>query len=126
MPYGCMGLAFRRLATGSHRTPHNCNLGSPSLTQNVLRCSNVPPPRSACRQSFTCFEEGCHHSLTCLPVVRCAACRMVRLIAAGLVEVGHGRVSPQQFRRQLEAGSRAALQVEAAPPHGLYLQKVGR
>lgn len=51
---------------------------------------------------------------------------MVRLIAAGLVEVGHGRVSPQQFRKQLEAGSRAALQVEAAPPHGLYLRKVRR
>ncbi|WIA08941.1 hypothetical protein OEZ85_008358 [Tetradesmus obliquus] len=50
--------------------------------------------------------------------------RMVRLIAAGLVEVGHGRVSPQQFRKQLEAGSRPALQVEAAPPHGLYLRKV--
>lgn len=60
------------------------------------------------------------------PAVCCLACRMVRLIAAGLVEVGHGRVSPQQFRKQLEAGSRAALQVEAAPPHGLYLRKVRR
>jgi hypothetical protein len=58
------------------------------------------------------------------PTCFCLACRMVRLIAASLVEVGHGRVTPQQFKKQLEAGARAALQVEAAPPHGLYLQKV--
>lgn len=50
---------------------------------------------------------------------------MVRLIAAGLVEVGHARISPAQFKKLLDAGDRAALPVEAAPPHGLYLQQVG-
>lgn len=50
---------------------------------------------------------------------------MVRLIAAGLVEVGHGRISPTQFRKLLLAGDRQGLAVEAAPPHGLYLEKVG-
>jgi tRNA U38,U39,U40 pseudouridine synthase TruA len=50
---------------------------------------------------------------------------MVRLIAAGLVEVGHGRISPAQFRKLVVAGDRQGLPVEAAPPHGLYLEKVG-
>lgn len=49
---------------------------------------------------------------------------MVRLITAGLVEVGHGRISPAQFKKLLSKGDRAALPVEAAPPHGLYLSKV--
>lgn len=58
--------------------------------------------------------------------VRACVCRMVRLIAAGLVEVGHGRISPAQFRKLLVAGDRQGLPVEAAPPNGLYLEKVGR
>eukprot|EP00879_Flechtneria_rotunda_P027255 GHRR01029181.1.p2 GENE.GHRR01029181.1~~GHRR01029181.1.p2 ORF type:complete len:206 (+),score=87.95 GHRR01029181.1:964-1581(+) len=50
--------------------------------------------------------------------------RMVRLIAAGLVEVGHGRISPRRFKQLLAAGDRSLLPIEAAPPQGLYLQKV--
>lgn len=53
------------------------------------------------------------------------SCRMVRLIAAALVEVGHGRMTPAQLKRVLDAGNRAALTIEAAPAHGLYLQQVG-
>jgi tRNA U38,U39,U40 pseudouridine synthase TruA len=49
---------------------------------------------------------------------------MVRLIAAGLVEVGHGRITPAKFKKLLEAGDRTGLPVEAAPPTGLYLEKV--
>jgi hypothetical protein len=49
---------------------------------------------------------------------------MVRLIAAGLVEVGHGRITPAKFKKLLEAGDRTGLLVEAAPPNGLYLDKV--
>jgi tRNA U38,U39,U40 pseudouridine synthase TruA len=51
-------------------------------------------------------------------------CRMVRLIAAGLVEVGQGRLSAVQFKKLLDAGDRALLKVEAAPPYGLCLEKV--
>lgn len=51
-------------------------------------------------------------------------CRMVRLITAGLVEVGHGRISPAQFKGLLAKGDRSGLPVEAAPPNGLYLTKV--
>ncbi|KAF8072846.1 truA1 [Scenedesmus sp. PABB004] len=50
--------------------------------------------------------------------------RMVRVIAAGLVEVGHGRLRPAQFKQLLDAGDRARLEVEAAPPHGLVLERV--
>jgi tRNA U38,U39,U40 pseudouridine synthase TruA len=50
---------------------------------------------------------------------------MVRLVAAGLVEVGHGRITPAQFKKALAAGDRSALPVEAAPPNGLYLEQVG-
>lgn len=50
--------------------------------------------------------------------------RMVRLITAGLVEVGHGRMTPAQFKKVLAAGDRSSLPVEAAPPHGLYLDRV--
>jgi hypothetical protein len=49
---------------------------------------------------------------------------MVRLIVAGLVEVGHGRMSAAQLQQVLQAGDRSRLPVEAAPPHGLYLSKV--
>jgi hypothetical protein len=48
---------------------------------------------------------------------------MVRLLAAGLVEVGHGRVTPLQLQGILRKGQRDALP-EAAPPHGLYLMQV--
>lgn len=51
---------------------------------------------------------------------------MVRLIAAALVEVGQRRMSPAQFRALLAAADRSKLRVEAAPPHGLYLDKVRR
>lgn len=49
---------------------------------------------------------------------------MVRLIAAALVEVGHGRMTPAQFGKVVAAGDRSALTVEAAPAHGLYLRQV--
>lgn len=48
---------------------------------------------------------------------------MVRMLAAGLVEVGHGRLSPAGLRELLEAADRSRLP-EAAPPHGLYLARV--
>jgi len=48
---------------------------------------------------------------------------MVRLLTAALVEVGHGRMSPQQVRQVLQSGDRSKLP-EAAPPHGLYLMQV--
>eukprot|EP00878_Enallax_costatus_P034684 GHUV01038477.1.p1 GENE.GHUV01038477.1~~GHUV01038477.1.p1 ORF type:complete len:341 (+),score=98.26 GHUV01038477.1:636-1658(+) len=50
--------------------------------------------------------------------------RMVRLIAAALVEVGHRRMTPSQFLKVLDSGDRSALTVEAAPAHGLYLTQV--
>lgn len=59
-----------------------------------------------------------------LLVAVCRLCRMVRCLAAGLVEVGHGHMTPAQFKKVLAAGDRAALTVEAAPPHGLYLKEV--
>lgn len=46
------------------------------------------------------------------------------MIAAGLVEVGHSRLTPAQFRKLLLRGDRSALPVDAAPPHGLYLEQV--
>ncbi|PNW79181.1 hypothetical protein CHLRE_09g405150v5 [Chlamydomonas reinhardtii] len=49
--------------------------------------------------------------------------RMVRMLAAGLVEVGHGRITPQGLLKLLEKGDRSALP-EAAPPTGLYLASV--
>ncbi|KAG2429559.1 hypothetical protein HXX76_010794 [Chlamydomonas incerta] len=49
--------------------------------------------------------------------------RMVRMLAAGLVEVGHGRITPQGLRKLLERGDRSALP-EAAPPTGLVLAAV--
>lgn len=50
--------------------------------------------------------------------------RMVRLIAAALVEVGHGRLSPLELRDLLESGDRSRLPIAAAPPHGLCLHRV--
>lgn len=49
--------------------------------------------------------------------------RMVRMLVASLVEVGHGRLSPGQIGQILESGDRGRLP-EAAPPHGLYLMRV--
>jgi hypothetical protein len=46
------------------------------------------------------------------------------MIAAALVEVGHGRVSPQALAQLVAAGDRAGLAVEAAPAAGLVLQQV--
>jgi len=59
-----------------------------------------------------------------MPCCAVLSCRMVRLITAGLVEVGHGRMTPAQFKKVLAAGDRSSLPVEAAPPHGLYLDRV--
>jgi hypothetical protein len=49
---------------------------------------------------------------------------MVRVLVAALVEVGHGRLTPEAARDLLESGDRGRLPVEAAPPHGLYLVRV--
>ncbi|KXZ49697.1 hypothetical protein GPECTOR_20g554 [Gonium pectorale] len=49
--------------------------------------------------------------------------RMVRMLAAGLVEVGHRRLSPAGLAQLLARADRSALP-EAAPPHGLYLSAV--
>ncbi|GLC53532.1 hypothetical protein PLESTB_000759800 [Pleodorina starrii] len=49
--------------------------------------------------------------------------RMVRMLAAGLVEVGHRRLSPEGLRELMLRADRSALP-EAAPPHGLYLARV--
>ncbi|GIL44170.1 hypothetical protein Vafri_1700 [Volvox africanus] len=49
--------------------------------------------------------------------------RMVRMLAAGLVEVGHRRLTPAGLRELLQRADRSALP-EAAPPHGLYLARV--
>jgi hypothetical protein len=48
---------------------------------------------------------------------------MVRLLAAGLVEVGQGRLTPQQLQQVLAGGDRSKLP-EAAPACGLYLKQV--
>ncbi len=45
------------------------------------------------------------------------------MLAATLVEVGAGRLCASQVARALAAGDRHALP-EAAPPHGLYLDRV--
>ena len=45
------------------------------------------------------------------------------MIAAGLVEVGHGRLSPAKLASILASGDRKLLP-EAAPPHGLFLDRV--
>ncbi|GIL87313.1 hypothetical protein Vretimale_1737 [Volvox reticuliferus] len=49
--------------------------------------------------------------------------RMVRMLAAGLVEVGHRRLTPAGLLELLRRADRSALP-EAAPPHGLYLARV--
>ncbi|MEW5308600.1 MAG: hypothetical protein WDW38_000545 [Sanguina aurantia] len=49
--------------------------------------------------------------------------RMVRMLAAALVEVGHHRMTPGKLQQALQQGDRALLP-EAAPPHGLYLRRV--
>ncbi|KAG2488767.1 hypothetical protein HYH03_012765 [Edaphochlamys debaryana] len=50
--------------------------------------------------------------------------RMVRMLAAGLVEVGHRRITPAGLAEALAAADRSALPIEAAPPHGLVLSRV--
>lgn len=45
------------------------------------------------------------------------------MLAAGLVEVGHHRLSPAGLGELMLQGNRSALP-EAAPPHGLYLARV--
>lgn len=49
--------------------------------------------------------------------------RMVRLIVGTLVNVGKGKLSPEQFRHILESGEKSKF-VHAAPPWGLYLKEV--
>ena len=49
--------------------------------------------------------------------------RMVRSIVALLLEVGRGRLAPEDVRRLLDAGGRA-LDGRAAPARGLTLEKV--
>ncbi|MGQ0608560.1 MAG: tRNA pseudouridine(38-40) synthase TruA [Chloroflexota bacterium] len=49
--------------------------------------------------------------------------RMVRSIAALLIEVGRGRLAPDAVEHVLDAGARA-LHGRAAPPHGLTLERV--
>ncbi|KAF5833245.1 pseudouridine synthase [Dunaliella salina] len=48
---------------------------------------------------------------------------MVRVIVGALVEVGHGRISPAKFAQAVADANRDAFP-EAAPAHGLYLERV--
>ena len=48
---------------------------------------------------------------------------MVRIIAGTLIEIGHGKLSPDAFARAIESGDRLALG-PTAPPHGLELTEV--
>lgn len=48
---------------------------------------------------------------------------MVRVIVGALVEVGHGRISPAKFAKAVAEANRDAFP-EAAPAHGLYLERV--
>jgi tRNA pseudouridine38-40 synthase len=48
---------------------------------------------------------------------------MVRVIAGTLVDIGLGRLSPDDMKRILETRDRAAAS-KTAPPDGLYLLKV--
>ena len=49
--------------------------------------------------------------------------RMVRLLAGTLVRVGRGRLAPDGFERILKTGKKTR-DVAAAPPRGLFLEKV--
>jgi len=49
--------------------------------------------------------------------------KMVRSLVGALVAAGQGRLSPEQAERMLEAPARAS-RVEAAPPQGLFLDRV--
>lgn len=49
--------------------------------------------------------------------------KMVRSLVGGLVNVGTGRLTPDQVRQILESKKRTML-VETAPPQGLFLEKV--
>ena len=49
--------------------------------------------------------------------------KMVRSLVGALVAVGQGRLAPEQLERMLAAPARAA-RVEAAPPQGLFLDRV--
>jgi tRNA pseudouridine38-40 synthase len=48
---------------------------------------------------------------------------MVRLIVGTLVQVGKGKIAPEDFREILESGEKTNL-VFSAPPWGLYLKEV--
>ena len=48
---------------------------------------------------------------------------MVRILAGTLVDVGHGRICPEQMTEILDAKDRQAAG-HTAPPFGLYLAKV--
>ena len=48
---------------------------------------------------------------------------MVRLIVGTLVQVGKGKIAPEDFREILESGEKTNL-VFSAPPSGLYLKEV--
>ena len=48
---------------------------------------------------------------------------MVRIIAGTLIDIGHGRLSPDAFREALKTGDRLRLGV-TAPPQGLTLTEV--
>lgn len=49
--------------------------------------------------------------------------RMVRLAVGTLAQVGREKISPRDFREILESGEKTKF-VQAAPPGGLYLEKV--
>lgn len=96
------------------------------MPAGLTACVLLPPPllllvtcmmRASLALPFHQTPSHCHmtHSR--------ALHRMVRMLAAGLVEVGHGRTSPEQLRAILKGGQRDRLP-EAAPPHGLYLMRV--
>ncbi len=49
--------------------------------------------------------------------------RMVRLIIGTLVQVGKGKISPEDFEEIIKSGEKTKF-VYAAPPQGLYLKEV--
>jgi hypothetical protein len=46
-----------------------------------------------------------HRLLYCVPLCAPHACRQVRMIAAALVEVGHGRLTPERLKVTGRRGS---------------------
>lgn len=51
--------------------------------------------------------------------------KMVRNIVATLVQVGKGRITPENVKEILELRNRAKVLISGAPAHGLYLVDVG-